>query len=152
MKTRKGVAALEFVLALPIIFSMTAVIFWLGRASSTVAITDGESRGAAWSQRANADPGELLKLDAGPATGFVKASATRNSPTKPFSMSFTSTDGTVFKEWTFEDLPFEELPPASRRIEIHGDVLRMLVNANPRTLSKVQPILGMLGDVSGVMP
>jgi len=155
MHRRPGFAPLEFVIALPLVLAVAAALIWVGRAAWTRANVDTDPRAEAWSKRDHAGPGDVLKLDAALDPSYVESTRTRSVPGRnplPVDPSFTATAGTIFSEWTFETLPFPELPPAEKEIVVHADLLEQLVRMNPRTLSEVQPLLGGLGDSKQIDP
>ncbi len=71
MTARRGMAPLELVLVMPILMSLVATMFWVGKVGSARLTALSDTRGQTWQTRAEAAPGEVLKFDHDPAPSYV---------------------------------------------------------------------------------
>lgn len=111
---RRGTAPLEFVLVLPLLFTIVIAGWWCARAGLTKLSAATEARRAAWDRRADADPGEPFDLQQSPLVSAVSEQVTHAVPGgNPFAAEAVHARSSalmVDKCWDHEQAEFPRLP------------------------------------------
>lgn len=111
---RRGTAPLEFVMVLPLLFTILVAGWWCVRAGLSKTATATDARRTAWEKRADADPGIAFDLNQKPLESAVDAETkTAVGGKSPFGgevMTATSYSLMTDKTWDHEQYEFEELP------------------------------------------
>jgi hypothetical protein len=110
---RQGTAPLEFVLVLPLLFTITVAGWWCAGAGLTKTKAATDARRAAWEQRDDAKPGRAFDLRQRPLVSAVESDITADVPrSNPFSsgkIQAKSFDLMTDKVWDHEQFEFPKL-------------------------------------------
>ena len=141
-RVRRGMAPLEFVLVFPLLVSIGAAIVWVGVSGARKVSTASEARGQAWTDRNQADAGEVLKLHHDAAQSRIARTASTPLPKPPVVPRRTaeSTTGTDFRFWSIDERLFADSTDKPPHV-IHFEILRQLAHVNPETLGRAAEAL-----------
>jgi hypothetical protein len=130
--SRPGIATLELVLVFPLLLSIAAALFILGRATLRKEATATQARNSAWQKRPQAAAGTILHLDHDPLASQVDFTGQKPVQLAPLFKGTTlqaeSRSFVLGHTWDFRALPFA---PGQGDFRPHADELAKLASAIP---------------------
>jgi hypothetical protein len=158
---RRGSAALELVMVLPIILTFLFILIWLGLAEMTEVEVVGEARNAAWKKRHTGPADDALRFE---RDGVVEENASRKVEFAPMFDRMAPAESRhvlLAGSWDFTQLPLDDQPNWSvyARMTRQGasDIGNMfsgfedLFN-NAVAGANVEDLIdGQLGEMSGIL-